>query len=50
MKSTVIPVISVSVAVLLCYHIGSASGIGTPRSAGTLFFILDLFCTLFVLY
>eukprot|EP00604_Paraphysomonas_vestita_P000973 CAMPEP_0174819954 /NCGR_PEP_ID=MMETSP1107-20130205/3467_1 /TAXON_ID=36770 /ORGANISM="Paraphysomonas vestita, Strain GFlagA" /LENGTH=546 /DNA_ID=CAMNT_0016034365 /DNA_START=1208 /DNA_END=2848 /DNA_ORIENTATION=+ len=34
MKSTVIPVVSVSVAVLLCYHIGSSSGIGSPRSAG----------------
>jgi Na+/H+-translocating membrane pyrophosphatase len=34
MKSTVIPVISVSISVLLCYHIGAASGVGSARSAG----------------
>lgn len=34
MKSTVIPVMSVSVAVLVAYHLGAATGIGSPRSAG----------------
>jgi len=34
MKSTVIPVLTVSVAVLVCYHLGASSGVGSPRSAG----------------
>jgi len=34
MKSTVIPVATVSVAVLVCYHLGASSGVGTARSAG----------------
>ena len=34
MKSTVIPVITVSIAVLLAYHLGASSGVGTQRSAG----------------
>lgn len=34
MKSTVIPIISVSCAVLMCYHLGASSGIGSPRSGG----------------
>jgi H(+)-translocating pyrophosphatase len=34
MKSTVIPVVTVSIAVLICYHLGASSGVGSPRSAG----------------
>lgn len=34
LKSTVIPVISVSISVLIAYHLGAATGIGTQRSAG----------------
>ena len=34
MKSTVIPIISVSCAVLICYHLGASAGVGTPRSGG----------------
>lgn len=34
MKSTVIPVLSVSAAVLIAYHLGASTGVGTPRSAG----------------
>jgi Na+/H+-translocating membrane pyrophosphatase len=34
MKSTVIPVLSVSTAVLIAYHLGASTGVGTPRSAG----------------
>ncbi|CAM9975596.1 unnamed protein product [Ectocarpus fasciculatus] len=34
LKSTVIPVISVSISVLAAYHMGAATGIGTQRSAG----------------
>eukprot|EP00602_Paraphysomonas_sp_CaronLab_P000026 CAMPEP_0185026064 /NCGR_PEP_ID=MMETSP1103-20130426/9770_1 /TAXON_ID=36769 /ORGANISM="Paraphysomonas bandaiensis, Strain Caron Lab Isolate" /LENGTH=785 /DNA_ID=CAMNT_0027559509 /DNA_START=91 /DNA_END=2448 /DNA_ORIENTATION=+ len=34
MKSTVIPVVTVSIAVLTCYHLGASSGVGSPRSAG----------------
>jgi H(+)-translocating pyrophosphatase len=34
LKSTVIPVISVSISVLIAYHVGAATGIGTQRSAG----------------
>jgi H+-translocating diphosphatase len=34
MKSTVIPILSVSCAVLICYHLGANAGIGTPRSGG----------------
>ena len=34
MKSTVVPVITVSCAVLITYHLGANSGVGTARSAG----------------
>ena len=36
MKSTVVPVITVSIAVLTTYHLGASSGVGSARSAGTL--------------
>jgi inorganic pyrophosphatase len=34
MKSTVVPVITISWAVLITYHLGASSGVGTARSAG----------------
>ena len=34
MISTIIPVITVSIAVLVAYHLGAATGIGSARSAG----------------
>ena len=34
MKSTVIPVICVSISVLTAYHLGATSGVGSARSAG----------------
>lgn len=34
MKSTVVPCITVSVAVIVAYHLGSSSGVGTGHNAG----------------
>ena len=34
MKATFVPAITVSVAVLLAYHLGSSTGIGDGRNAG----------------
>lgn len=34
MKSTVIPVVTVSIGVLMAYHLGASSGVGSARNAG----------------
>ena len=34
MKATFIPTIAVAVSVLLAYHLGASTGIGSPRNAG----------------